>query len=82
MSEMWQGVVTIATAIVGVAILAVIVSKNANTAGVIQAGGQALSTDIGAAVSPVTGGSMGLGGFGNVLGGTSLSGGASSVLIQ
>jgi hypothetical protein len=81
MNEIWGGVVTIATAIVGVAILAVIVSKNANTSGVIQSAGNALSTDIGAAVSPVTGGG-GLGGYGNVLGGTSLSGGASSTIIQ
>lgn len=82
MNELWSGVVTIASAIVGVAILAVIVSKNSNTSGVISSAGQALSTDIGAAVSPVTGGSLGLGGFGNVLGGTSLSGGASSTIIQ
>ena len=81
MNEIWGGVVTIATAIVGVAVLAVIVSKNANTSGVISSAGSALATDIGAAVSPVTGGS-GLGGFGNILGGTSLSGGASSVLVQ
>lgn len=81
MNELWSGVVTILTAIVGVAILAVIVSKNSNTSGVISAGGSAFAQDIGAAVSPVTGGS-GLGGFGNVLGGTSLSGGASSTLIQ
>lgn len=82
MNELWSGVVTILTAIVGVAILAVIVSKNSNTSGVISAGGSAFAQDIGAAVSPVTGGTNGLGGFGNVLGGTSLSGGASSTLIQ
>ena len=83
MNELWSGVVTILTAIVGVAILAVIVSKNSNTSGVISAGGSAFAQDIGAAVSPVTGGSsLGMGGFGNVLGGTSLSGGASSTLIQ
>jgi len=81
MNELWSGVVTIATAIVGVAILAVIVSKQANTSGVISSAGNALATDIGAAVSPVTGGS-GFGGLGNVLGGNSLSGGASSVLVQ
>lgn len=82
MNEIWSGVVTIATAIVGVAILAVIVSKQANTSGVISSAGGALAQDIGAAVSPVTGGSFGAGGFGNVLGGTSLSGGASSTFLQ
>lgn len=54
-----KAVVTIATAIVGVAILAVLVSKNANTAGVIGAGGSAFAKAIGAAVSPVTGGGSG-----------------------
>ena len=44
MNELWSGVVTILTAIVGVAILAVIVSKNANTSGVISAGGNAFAT--------------------------------------
>jgi len=46
--------VTIATAIVGVAIVAVIVGKNANTAAVLTAGGNAFATDLKAAVSPVT----------------------------
>lgn len=55
-------IVTIATAIVGVAVLAVLVSRNANTAGVISAGGNAFSRALGAAVSPVTGG--GYGGYG------------------
>jgi hypothetical protein len=59
MNEMWSSVVTIATAIVGIAILAVIVSKNANTSGVLQAATQGFATDIQAAVSPVTGGSTG-----------------------
>jgi PRD1 phage membrane DNA delivery len=58
-SEVIQGIVTVLTAIVVVAIIAVLVSKNANTAGVLQAGGQAFSTSLGAAVAPVTGGSLG-----------------------
>lgn len=41
----------------GLAIVAVIVSQNANTSGVIQAGGSALGGVIGAAVAPVTGAS-------------------------
>lgn len=56
MNSLWSGIVTIAVAIIGVAIVAVIVSKNAQTPQVLQAAGQALSTGIGAAVSPVTGG--------------------------
>jgi hypothetical protein len=52
-------VVTVATAIVGVAIIAVLVSKNANTAGVLTAGGSAFSQALGTAISPVTGSSLG-----------------------
>jgi hypothetical protein len=47
---------TIAVAIVGIAIIATLVSKNAQTPQVLTAAGGALSTDIQAAVSPVTGG--------------------------
>lgn len=50
-----EAIVTIATAIVGVAILAVIVSKNSNTANVIQASGSAFSNALGIAEAPVTG---------------------------
>ncbi len=53
----------IATAIVGVAIISVLVSKNANTSGVINAGGSAFSQVLGVAVSPVTGGSIASGGI-------------------
>jgi len=49
-------------AIVGVAIIAVLVSRNANTTGVIQASGNAFSGSLATALSPVTGGS-GFGGF-------------------
>lgn len=61
---------TVATAIVGVAIIAVLVSNRANTSGVITSAGQAFANDLLAAVSPVTGaqgtintGSSGFGGF-------------------
>lgn len=57
-----EAVVAIATAIVGIAILSVLVSKQANTAQVVQAGGSAFASDIEAAVSPVTGGGFNLGG--------------------
>jgi hypothetical protein len=63
--SMLNSIVTVATAIVGVAILAVIVSRNSNTSGVIGAAGNAFSNALGVAVSPVTGGSSfsGLGGM-------------------
>lgn len=63
MKNVIGGVVTIATAIVGIAILAVLVSRNANTAGVIKSAGDAFSKSIGAAVAPVTGGVYSGGGF-------------------
>lgn len=49
-------VVTIITAIIGLAILSVLVSRSANTVGVIGAAAKGLATDITAAVSPITGG--------------------------
>lgn len=55
-------VVTIALAIVGVAIIAVLVSKNANTTGVIQSASSGFSQTLATAISPVTGaGGSGLG---------------------
>lgn len=51
------GVVTVATAIVGVAIIAVLVGSNAKTAQVLQAAGGAFSGALNAAEAPVTGGS-------------------------
>lgn len=57
MNQLWSGIVTIAVAIVGVAIVAVLVSKNANTAGVLQSAGQAFSQSLSAATGPVTGSS-------------------------
>lgn len=46
----------VAIAIVGVATLAVLVSRNANTVGVITAAGSAFTNALGVAISPVTGG--------------------------
>lgn len=51
-----SGGVTVAIAIVGVAILAVLVSKNAQTPQVLQSLGQAFSSGLAAAEAPVTGG--------------------------
>ena len=55
MGNIGEQIVTIATAIIGVAILAVIVSRNSNTANVISAAGAAFSGALSTAVSPVTG---------------------------
>ena len=52
------GLITVATAIVSLAVLATLVSKQANTAGVINAAGNALGNSITAAVAPVTGNSF------------------------
>lgn len=50
-------IVTVLTAIVGVAILAVLVSKRSQTPAVIKEFGNAFSGALNAATSPVTGGS-------------------------
>lgn len=63
--QLITSVVTVLTAIIGVAIIAVLVSRNANTVGVISAGGSAFSGALGTALSPVTGAS----GFSNFGGG-------------
>lgn len=57
--ETIDSIVSIVTAIIGLAILSVIVSKNANTSGVIQAASSGLASDIQAATSPVSGGGFG-----------------------
>lgn len=69
----WESIVTIAVAITGVALLAVLVSKKSNTAAVIQAAGSAFGNSLGVAVSPVTGNKYKVdlsypssGGFGNL----------------
>jgi len=55
MDETLKAVVTIATAIVGLAVLAVLVSGRANTAGVIRSLGGAFSQSLVAAEAPVLG---------------------------
>lgn len=54
--DFWGTISVVALTIVGVASLAVIVSKNSNTTGVITASGNAFSNALGVAISPVTGG--------------------------
>lgn len=53
--EMLAGITTVALAIIGVGTVAVLVSKNANTTGVIQAGASGFGNAIAVAQSPVTG---------------------------
>jgi hypothetical protein len=72
MNEVWGGIVTILMAIVGVAILAVLVGNGSQTIGVIGAAAKGFAQDLSAAEAPVLGGSA--------LGMGTLSGGASSVL--
>jgi len=55
MSQMTEAAVTILMAIVGVAILALLISNKSNTVGVIQAASSGFSNTLGVAMSPVTG---------------------------
>lgn len=56
MGDATHSLVAIALAIVGVAIIAVLVSKNTQTAKVIQAGASGFGNVLGVAISPATGG--------------------------
>ena len=55
MNQLVNGVIVILTAIIGVAILSVIVSKNSNTVSVLGAGQQAFSGALSTALSPISG---------------------------
>ncbi len=65
MSEFMKEISTIALAIVGIAILAVLVSRNAQTPSVIQSAASGFSQSILAAESPVTGSGGYSGGYGS-----------------
>ncbi len=52
--DLFTGLFHISALIIGVAILAVLVSKNSNTSGVLDAYGNTFSTLLGTAESPVT----------------------------
>jgi PRD1 phage membrane DNA delivery len=54
-----DSIVTVLLAIIGVAIIAVLVSKQANTGSVLGAGGSALANAISCAASPVIGAGCG-----------------------
>ena len=65
MSNISGTIVAVISGIIGLAIVAVIVSQRAQTPQVIQSTGSALSSIIGAAVAPITsGGSNQFGGTG------------------
>lgn len=51
----WEAITTIALAITTVAIVALVVSKKAQTPAVIQAGGSAFGNSLAVAEAPVTG---------------------------
>ncbi len=55
MSQIFEGVVTIAIAIVGVAILALLISPKSKTSQVIQASASGFSNALATAMTPVTG---------------------------
>lgn len=63
MGNFMKEVGVIASAIVGLAIIATLVSRQANTAGVVQSAGDAFASALRAATSPLSGGGFG-GGFG------------------
>lgn len=79
MNEIGKDVTSIALAIVGVAVLAVLVSRNSNTSGVVGAASSAYNSGLATAMGPVTGYTPGPpvyagsgGGFG--FGGTGIGG--------
>jgi hypothetical protein len=61
-SHLFEGIVTVLMAIIGVAIIAVLVSQQANTSGVISSAASGFAEDLSAATAPVTGAGGG-GGF-------------------
>lgn len=62
MSQSLGVLAAIIAGVIGLAIIAVILSKNSNTQNVIQAGGSGLASIINAAVSPITSGANSFGG--------------------
>ena len=53
--QLITSIVTVLTAIIGVAILAVLVSNSSNTTGVIKAASGGFAQDLSAALSPISG---------------------------
>jgi hypothetical protein len=70
MGDFGNGIITVLVAIVGVAALAVVFSKNAQTPQVASSFFGGIAQDLGAAVSPITGqggGSISLGSYTPIL---------------
>lgn len=61
--QLITSVVTVLTAIIGVAILAVLVSKNSQTTNVIKSASSGFAQDLSAALSPLSGSGVGIGGL-------------------
>lgn len=55
MNSIVEGAITIALMIGGIALAAVLVSRNANTSGVVRAAASGFGNDLAVAQSPVTG---------------------------
>ena len=53
--DFWGTLSAVALGIIGIATLAVVVSRNSNTVGVVNATGNAFTNALGVALSPVTG---------------------------
>jgi PRD1 phage membrane DNA delivery len=70
--ELVRGIITVLTAIIGVAIIAALVSNKASTANVLTAGGNAFSNALGTAVGPITGYTPSTSGLGIANGGVQL----------
>ena len=58
MNSLVEGAITIALMIGGIALAALLVSKNANTSGVVQSVASGFGNDLAVAQSPVTGNSV------------------------
>lgn len=83
MNDAISAMLAIVGGVIGLAIVSVLVSKNAQTPQVLGAGGSALANVITAAVSPVTGTGAATGGSptggGGLFGGSFLTGGIGSL---
>lgn len=69
MSDILPAIAALVTAVIGLAIVAVLVSKNAQTPQVLQAASSGLGSIIAQAVSPVTGQNVQAAGTSNTYGG-------------
>lgn len=76
MERFGNGLIAIVAGVIGLAVVAVIVSRNAQTPTVLTSAGSALSSVINAAVQPVSGNNLG-----NLLGSSSNYGSSLSGLL-